>query len=361
MVDRTILVSDLHIDEWNGDVPVVRREKQRAFLDFLSWVAAAGRNRRVGRFCILGDVVDVPPQQSAEMLMSRYAETMAGLQAILDAGIEVRYIIGNHDVGLVGLSLPPGPLEAVIAYPYTFVESGGRNFILEHGHLYDPWLLGWVSRARRLSDYVGQLAQTRSPSRAPLGGSPLTSLAMADVIPARDGRVRTDSSPLWHSSLRKVAPEDAMPTLEPLLSEDLNEDYSDVMDPRGDSGMNAVRRVLRQILSERCVDARRAWTPPVTSLPRLEHLARAYYAGPHWRRAAKERLLAMSEQLAAPIAGIVMGHTHSPDVYDWVDTNGPHRYVNSGSWCHDSGDIVIVADGVIQLIHRRWGDPLPSL
>ena len=359
--ERVIVISDVHLDQWRDDLPDDHLDKHQAFLDFLAWIATMGSQGKVGRFVIVGDLINVP-QKDRSPLLPTYDDVYAGLQGIVAAGVKFGYVIGNHDAGMVGLSLDLKQPEVCVGYPYLLVNSGAVQFAVEHGHLYDPWL--W--------DYVRQLAAAMWTSSA--GPQGVRVLRMAGAAPvqlpseaARDSALQIDE--LWQTSLRETDPSHAaMESLRDVLLKDLEEDYSDVVDPATDGQMMADRDQLRAQLRHTLTTGTGvpSLAPSLAGLQppalAIESLVQACYSGPHWRRAARRRLPALSEELNRPLAGIIMGHTHHADQSAWHDAAGqPRWYVNSGSWRHESADLVIVDGATAQLHKRTWRDPLPSL
>lgn len=346
-VDRAVLISDVHIDEWEGDLPEQYGQKRQAFLDFLAWVAEGGRQGQVGRLVIGGDIFDAP-QRDDVALLPRYEDVLEALRAVLAAGVKLAYVVGNHDSGLLGLSLALADPPVTVDYPCILMKSAGKTVAVEHGHLYDPWL--W--------DYVRHLAEAMwEGDEAP--GEPVALGPRAPgVVPrtARDAAATggtTGPAPLDLQRLlratrqERLAPAGSLERLAGCVARELAVDYHDVLDATADSATIANLEAVRGRLD---------------GAPPLEQLFRAYYSGPHWRRAAKSRVAELQQQLSAPVAGIVMGHTHWPDAYDWTDDAGAaHQYVNSGTWRHDSADVVIIEGGALRLVHRKWTDPLPEL
>lgn len=359
--ERVVVISDVHLDQWPDDLPGEHQAKRRAFLDFLDWVSQMGREDRVGRFVIVGDLIDVP-QKDHRPLLPTYDDVYAGLQKVISAGVKLGYVIGNHDAGLVGLNLDLQRLGVRIGYPYLVVRTDDSQFAVEHGHLYDPWLWDYV-RHLGAAMWTGS-AGAHGPGvlRAAPNGQRQASSG-ADVDPA--ARVAT----LLQTSLRAADLSDAeFERLRDALLDDLEDDYGDVTDRNADGQMLGNRDALREQLQ-----GRRASPAPGLSLAAsgagvqplaqsVEGLVMACYSGPHWRRAAKNRLPAMAQEAGGPLAGIVMGHTHYADQFTWDDGTGQSKwYANSGSWRHDSADVVIVEGQTFRVLRRNWEEPLPRL
>jgi len=112
------VVSDLHL----GAVPV---EKERAFAAFLDHVGTHARS-----LLINGDLFDFWFEYG-EVVPGRHFRILARLAELVDAGIPVTYIGGNHDAwggkflrDTVGIRFHNGLLRT---------ELGGRNALIAHG------------------------------------------------------------------------------------------------------------------------------------------------------------------------------------------------------------------------------------
>ena len=112
------VVSDTHL----GAVP---RETERAFWRFLSHVA-----ENASYLLINGDLFDFWFEYRAVILREHY-RTVARLADVVDAGVHVAFVGGNHDAWAgsflrddVGVEVLEGPVERVLA---------GRRTLIAHG------------------------------------------------------------------------------------------------------------------------------------------------------------------------------------------------------------------------------------
>jgi len=352
--DRLILVSDVHVDEWPADLPNAYQQKRQRLLDFLDWVAESSGAQR---FLINGDLLDVP-QQDRQAILPRYLDLAGKFRKIVASGIKFGYVIGNHDSGLVGLDIALDDPPVRVDYPYLKVQSGARTLIVEHGHLQDPWLWDYVRQlaAQMLVNSPGpnhpNFLRLASPTASP--GMP----TLADTQLQLNG--------LWQARAEDLDPGSAEAhALVAALRKDLTENYGDVLDPQKDRTMMEKRAGLLQLLSTGGADA---WgMTPTFALntsdigQRFEELVQAYYSGPHWRQVAQSRAAEVSQTLAKPVTGVILGHTHWPDEFKWTRDGQECHYVNSGSWRHDSADIVVVENGEMTLYRRRWDQEWPKL
>lgn len=118
MSDLTCVISDVHL----GGVPA---DNEARFLDFLGHVA-----ERADALVIAGDLFDFWFEYRSVVLRRHFA-ALRRLADVVDAGVEVRMIGGNHDAwggGFleeeVGLQWLEGP---------AVTEIGGRTTYLAHG------------------------------------------------------------------------------------------------------------------------------------------------------------------------------------------------------------------------------------
>jgi UDP-2,3-diacylglucosamine hydrolase len=112
------VVSDTHL----GAVP---RETERAFRSFLHHVAAEAQS-----LLINGDLFDFWFEYRSVILREHY-RALAALADLVDAGVKVWFVGGNHDAWAgsflrdeVGIELLNGPVELML---------GGRRTLVAHG------------------------------------------------------------------------------------------------------------------------------------------------------------------------------------------------------------------------------------
>ncbi len=126
MSDLTFVISDVHL----GGVPA---DSEARFLDFLGYVAERG-----DALVIAGDLFDFWFEYRSVVLRDHFA-ALRGLADVVDAGVDIRMIGGNHDAwggGFleeeVGLRWLEGP---------AVIEVGGRTTYLAHGDglAHDDW------------------------------------------------------------------------------------------------------------------------------------------------------------------------------------------------------------------------------
>lgn len=149
--DKTIVISDLHIDTWKNH-QVNGKPKIDYFIRFIEQVVKP----EAANLVINGDILDAPPAEDEDVL-PMYREVIE-LLVKLTATTNVYYFVGNHDIGLWGLSVSDyRPLSASkklnIIYPrepqlLVRPDEGNDKVFLyfEHGHFYDPFLGVYVAK-----------------------------------------------------------------------------------------------------------------------------------------------------------------------------------------------------------------------
>lgn len=128
---RAYFVSDIHIE--SPDSP-----RAHAFLAFLKGLSGPGDATHL---FLLGDIFDLWVADH-DFFVERYADIVDEIKRLRDAGVEIAYFEGNHDLHLryfwaddLGLTVYPGP---------TYVELAGKTVRLEHGDEMDPDDTGYL-------------------------------------------------------------------------------------------------------------------------------------------------------------------------------------------------------------------------
>lgn len=122
MANSSFFVSDLHFGLLSKDK---ENDREKLFVNFLEFTG-----REAGKLFILGDLFDYWFEYR-RVIQRGYFRTFAALQDLTDAGVEVHYIIGNHDFmhrnffeDEIGLKLHGDTIET---------EIDGKKFFLGHG------------------------------------------------------------------------------------------------------------------------------------------------------------------------------------------------------------------------------------
>jgi UDP-2,3-diacylglucosamine pyrophosphatase LpxH len=135
--ERLLVVSDLHV----GNPYSLASRNLGEFFEY----ALRGRYN----VCINGD--------GFEILQARFASLAAdsigvlhGIRRLIDSGLDVFYVVGNHDIALENFLSAWAGIQIT---PFLNVTSGAARIRVEHGHLYDPSfvksprLYEWLTRA----------------------------------------------------------------------------------------------------------------------------------------------------------------------------------------------------------------------
>lgn len=120
--ERLLVVSDLHV----GNPFSAATRTLGDFFEF----AESGRYN----LCINGDGFEILQARFAS-LAAESAGVLRGIRRLLERGLCVFYVVGNHDIALENfLSVWSG----ISITPFLNVVSGDARIRIEHGHLYDP-------------------------------------------------------------------------------------------------------------------------------------------------------------------------------------------------------------------------------
>ena len=135
---RLIVTSDTHIGN-------LFSEARPSFIRLLDYARVNGYN-----VCINGDGIDVLQTSVGRMT----SETPALLREFrrIASEITIYYTVGNHDIILEHCLGDWGGLHFV---PFLNVASGNKRIRIEHGHLYDHFLMEHPVWAPRLTRFIG--------------------------------------------------------------------------------------------------------------------------------------------------------------------------------------------------------------
>jgi UDP-2,3-diacylglucosamine hydrolase len=124
---KIILFSDLHIDRWDWE----RTERFQEFLRFVELEAA--------EVFILGDIFDFPALRG-ENIWPKHRDLINAIRRLPKKGVNVTYIIGNHDVSLRGIEIEQKHFTMTYRdRRRPFLKTlFGQELYMEHGHDYDP-------------------------------------------------------------------------------------------------------------------------------------------------------------------------------------------------------------------------------
>lgn len=120
--DRLLVISDLHL---GNPYCKIRNE----LTEFYSYAESQGFS-----VCINGDGFDFA-QYSLKRLARQVPRMFRATARLATNGLNVYYIIGNHDIVLEHFYESLGNVNVL---PFLNVWSGGKLIRIEHGHLYDP-------------------------------------------------------------------------------------------------------------------------------------------------------------------------------------------------------------------------------
>lgn len=149
------VISDLHIGDGGprDNFGCKGSDRPSQLMAFLNYV-----QKEAGELVIVGDLFDFWQANFSRVLTSDF-----GSQLIKKLGeMQVTYIIGNHDidlVGFVGQKLLSPPLFQTLSAPLVR-EIGGRTFCFMHGHEVDPYNRDEVPGKGRLLTIFAGMAES---------------------------------------------------------------------------------------------------------------------------------------------------------------------------------------------------------
>jgi UDP-2,3-diacylglucosamine pyrophosphatase LpxH len=135
--ERLLVISDLHV----GNPYSTATRSLGEFFEF----AEGGRYN----VCINGDGFEILQARFAS-LATESAGVLRGIRRLIDSGLTVLYVVGNHDIALENFLTAWSGINIT---PFLNVTSGAARIRIEHGHLYDPSfvqnprLYEWLTRA----------------------------------------------------------------------------------------------------------------------------------------------------------------------------------------------------------------------
>ena len=136
--ERLLIISDLHVGSPYSEAV----QSLGGFLEY-------ARRERFN-LCINGDGFEIL-QSSFASLAHDSVELLTRMRRLIEEGLSVYYIVGNHDI--VFEQFLTGWSKLAIS-PFLNVTSGDLRVRIEHGHLYDPSFV----RSPKLYELLTRLA-----------------------------------------------------------------------------------------------------------------------------------------------------------------------------------------------------------
>lgn len=318
--DKTIVISDLHIETWKNH-QVNGKPKIDYFTEFIEQVVKP----EAANLVINGDILDAPPAEDEDVL-PMYREVIE-LLVKLTATINVYYFVGNHDIGLWGLSVrdyqPMSGLNKLnIIYPREprlIVQPHDGNdkvfLYFEHGHFYDPVL----------GIYVAKVAgQTYPPI-----------LRLRSFLYRLFG-LRKRSSELLRR--RRVT------------AGQVTRDVFRAAQRRDKEGAKTKPNGLSSAGSTNWWTALRNW---------LAGRPTEIYREVHWREAAGDVFAQLCVSYPkVEVKAVVFGHTHIADCAKISNEGKDTLYLNSGDWSGPTPEMGDYTDNSSFIVFDRYGNVL---
>jgi len=120
-IEHFCVVSDIHLGN-----PFFKQGKN--LLSFIEYL----KNNQI-HLCVNGDGIDLLQLSFPHLMLDLPAITQA-LNLLVENGISIHYIVGNHDIYLENFLMKWGGFSVV---PFLDVVSGDKYIHIEHGHLHD--------------------------------------------------------------------------------------------------------------------------------------------------------------------------------------------------------------------------------
>lgn len=136
---KLVVISDIHLGN-----PFSKGRDEA--LRFLKWAAMENYD-----ICINGDGLEIA-QVSFEKLAEEIPVVVRTLKEINKMGINVYYVVGNHDIALEHFLEDWGSLKVC---PFLNLSSGENRIRIEHGHLYDPFFVKFPVAYEILTRFAG--------------------------------------------------------------------------------------------------------------------------------------------------------------------------------------------------------------
>lgn len=144
---KMVVVSDLHLGNPFSNV-------KAKTIEFIDWAATNGYD-----ICINGDGFEVT-QVSLKRVALDVPEVLQALKAAIKKGVNVYYVVGNHDIFFEHFLSDWGGFKLA---PFLNVTNGSARFRVEHGHLYDPFFVRYP-RLYEFSTWLGGFALKIHPA-----------------------------------------------------------------------------------------------------------------------------------------------------------------------------------------------------
>lgn len=149
-------ISDIHLGLGSEESNRKRERALLAFLEFIRSESVGGKN--VEALYIIGDLFDYWFDYRT-VIPRGFTRTLGGLASVVDAGIRVEYLMGNHDFGHrdyfeheLGIQVHSGDVERVIAGRRCYLSHGDGKAFNDTGYV----ILKKILRAR-LSQFAFRL------------------------------------------------------------------------------------------------------------------------------------------------------------------------------------------------------------
>ncbi|RLE80968.1 MAG: hypothetical protein DRJ52_05200 [Thermoprotei archaeon] len=271
------------------------------------------REHNVKLVVLLGDIFDFWQGEALDLMNTSY-EFVKELMK-LDATIV--YVAGNHDRIIAKIVLRSRKGDIYVVPDFFILESGGRRFLLIHGHQFDRLFIA-TKGLWKIQSYVYTISEALLALPGPLewGIAILSALSTATLIYITPPLPHPLDLALYYASAILVLP------LIILIWRTLQSKFWYLL----------VKPLSASILKGK------------TRGKTLEQLI---------KKKSFIKYIKFYKYMIGPLSGVIFGHTHIPGVIKWNNL----LIANSGSWIHEKGVIcntfIRVSNGEVKLYQWR--------
>lgn len=348
--DTIIVLSDLHlgIDDAYAEIA----ENHPYLVEFLRRVAVTADVREV---VLGGDVLDewflplsydeTDRRAFYRQVLVNNSDVVAACNEIIASGIKLVYVVGNHDMSVIGQLIEdamPGIVIASGPPGLGLYRTGARNeIVIEHGHRYDAFSAPDTITNATLVDGPTMLPPgyfyARFAADWVLKGKPAYVSALPMISRAPNPLEDPDQGGAYayyrtlDAVFKPIVADDSFTTK--LLNMHIDgyhgsysvADLFPVLTEDGEITAPLLYRHYQRTWQQRQID-NGVTNPSSFIASALGAIDSRYFE-------QQARIQYQVDEQSSDTAVVVFGHTHTPDLHDY---GYGHYYVNSGTWIADN-------------------------
>jgi len=353
--NKVVVVSDLHFgidDRYSENI-----RNRSVFIGFLKRL---GNTPDVSELVIAGDFLDdwflpltYPAYNDSAAFFRQVVKTNQDvfdeLQALMEKGIKLTYVPGNHDMLLESNVLEevlPGIHQARDARGLGAYVTGVRNeIVIEHGHRYDVFSAPDSVSNRELTGSTDTILPpgyfyARVAASFVLQGKPLIKKDYPEILKAPDPKTDPDQYGaylyyrIWSGEMNRLTPfERFEDRVIDVRHNGYNGKYSiaDFYPIVQDDGTISAPTLFRNY--QRTWEKNQEINLVAKKTPFIESVAGTLDSGYFFKQAKKQYL--GNPDSIHKVDVVVFGHTHRP-VLEKLPGSGEKFYANSGAWIDEN-------------------------